>query len=278
MSRLNASIKLVVLLGDAILLLLAAATAAAASMIISGKIITLDFEQAKKISIWVLSASSVFILCTFCGCCGAFNQVIRKGVCSGRRILCFHQLLLLAVFASCVFLSNKLQLREMSIELVIEDIEKYQEYDSFEYHLDAYFNGAYFEAICATSQDQDRSTEWVLDWIDKKCPKSMQQEKCAVSDDEREETCGTLSCPAPIWRLDRCCPSEELCLVEGNKKACPYNRCRGPVLNQVRSLVKPALVSLRIVGIISSVMVVLTCLLICYNPRDDIEMELLKVC
>ena len=274
MSRLNASIKLVVLAGDTMLLVLAMAAAVASGMVTSGRILTLDFSDAKRVSLWVLLIALVVALCTLVyGCGGAFNQVVRRGVFHGRRSLCIHQGLLIVVFISCVYLAQLLRLRERSIELVIEDPERFWRYDNFELQLDSFVNVAYFEAIC-TDEVQDRFTAWLLGWIDDKCPKSMTLGKCALKGDKLME-CDT-SCSQPIWRSNMCCPSEKMCLNKGRVDACPYNRCRIPILDHLRMLIGPLLKSLRALCIISAIMIVFTCLLICYNPRDAIEIELLK--
>lgn len=48
------------------------------------------------------------------------------------------------------------------------------------------------------------------------------------------------------------------------------------VLKTARGYIHFAQVGLRFVSFLTLTMVIFTCLLICYNPRDDLEIELLK--
>ena len=264
MARLNASIKILVLLGDTIFLLLGISVAAISCMIYSGKILALNFEAAKRVASLLAILSLAFVIFTLCGCCGVFNQTIRKGICSGRRILCIHQFLLLLMLITSVLQVEELQKIDLSIDMVINESEtRFMSYDSFERRIDQYFNQVYYKTICTlTTNDQN---ELLIDWIDANCPVvgTMDKKICESSEEQIMKTCET-SCR----RVDSSLHSS--CLK------CPYNQCRIEVLDEVQKLIHSLLISLRLISIISAIMVTLTCLLICYNPRDDIEIELLK--
>lgn len=276
MSRLNSSIKLVVIIGDLIFLLVAVITVVAAGLVSSGKIVALDFPEARRTSMFVLLLASAVIGCTIYGCCGAFNQNVREGFCFGRRVLCCHQFLLLTVFIMSIMQQDQLSNREKSIDLVIENVEAYPHYDLFERNLDKYFNKAYFEGNCAIQDDTyDKSSAWLMQWVDRNCPPTMSRSVCELPE-EKKAICDT-SCPDSVWNATSCCPSEDLCFALGLKESCPYNQCRVAVLTEARvRVIEPALQGLAFVAILAAIMIIFTCLLICYNPRDDIEIELLK--
>ncbi|KAL7536870.1 hypothetical protein ACHAXR_007452, partial [Thalassiosira sp. AJA248-18] len=130
-----------------------------------------------------------------------------------------------------------------------------------------YFNDAYWESICSN----DPSTTWLLNFVEKQCPESMGKEHCSLPE-EKKENCDT-SCPASEYF--KCCPSEDLC-NDGNKASCPYHRCRVEILEELHVWAAPTKVAAQFVCVLSVIMLVLSCLLICFNPRDEIEMELLK--
>jgi hypothetical protein len=146
---------------------------------------------------------------------------LRKGCCPGRRMLRLHQLLLLAVFIFGFTQYEWLNKREMSIRVVIADPTT--SYDSFEERIATILNPAYYESICS----DDQSTAWILNFVDEHCPASMRQKNCALSGKKRS-SCDT-SCNESALK---CCPSQVLC-NEGNEAACPYFRCRVPVLEEL---------------------------------------------
>jgi hypothetical protein len=244
-------------------------------MIYSGKLIALNFDSAKRMASFSLFLSVAFIIFTIAGCCGAFNQTVREGLCSGRRTLCCHQCLLITILIMSTLQVEELKRRQHSLEFVIDNEHLvFKSYDSFETRLDKYFNRAYFETICATNDEN----KFLLGFIDENCPDSMSTKECALTP-EQKTTCDT-SClvePSPtLWKAEKCCPSKELCVNLGLDRACPYFSCRIAILEEVQSLIHPSLLFLRLVSAFSAMMVTFTCLLICYNPRDDIEIELLK--
>lgn len=283
MSRLNASIKLVVLIGDTVFLLLAIITAIFAALVSSGRIETLDFPEARQSATTIILMTLAILGCTIYGCCGAANQIVRKGYCCvGRRILCCHQFLLLGVLILSMIQQKELSNRARSINMVVGNVTNYPTYDSFERRLDQYFNKAYFEGNCALVESDDnnpssydKSSEWFMKWIDANCPTTMQQSVCRELSDENKDLCDT-TCSESIWSAERCCPSENLCLIEKVNESCPYNQCRKKVLQEVQKYIDPALIGLRFISFLTILMIIFTCLLICYNPRDDIEIELLK--
>ena len=79
MSRLNAVIKLVVTAGNLFLILFSGLFVIGSSLVLSGTVTALNFRSAKELSVLVLIIACAVFSCTVWGCCGAINQVIRKG-------------------------------------------------------------------------------------------------------------------------------------------------------------------------------------------------------
>lgn len=79
MSRLNSMIKLVVIVGNLFLILLSGTFAIISSLIVWGNITALNFEAVEELSAIVLMIAFTILVCTFWGCCGAVNQIVRKG-------------------------------------------------------------------------------------------------------------------------------------------------------------------------------------------------------
>ena len=240
------------------------------------QIAALSFPMAVQMARWTLALSGAVLVCTCFGACGAIRQTLRKGCFSGRRMLCWHQLLLILVLIFSVSQYEWLNKRERSMSLVMSEDHSYQNYDAFERRVSKYFNGAYFESLCS----DDPSTTWLLDFVDRRCPDDMSQEYCSLSE-KAKKICDT-SCPAirnanDITSIDlmKCCPSEELC-SDGSKLSCPYHRCRVEILEELYAWVGPTKFASQFVIGLSALMLVLSCLLICFNPRDEIEIELLK--
>jgi hypothetical protein len=268
MSRLNATIKLVVLIGDAIFLILAIGLIVVSGLANSGKITELNFDLAKRVASIVLLASIVLMSMTIYGCCGSLNQTVRNGFCSGRRSLCFHQLILIVILVVSIMQTNSLERRETSVRMVIENQEQFTSYDSFEIKLDAFLNREYFDRMCpGTKQSQAIGNHFAIKWVDEYCPDTMRSQECL------NVACtysSSYTDPSPL------CPTQQQCINQGLTESCPYYKCRIPILKKVKDILSPTLLILRSISILSGIMVICTCLLICYNPRDDIEIELLK--
>jgi len=79
MSRLNSTIKLAVLAGNLFFLAVSGIFATFAGLILWGEIIELNLNFTEELSLVVLIISCFAGICSFCGCCGVFYQVSRKG-------------------------------------------------------------------------------------------------------------------------------------------------------------------------------------------------------
>jgi len=81
MSRLNASIKLAVLLGNLLFLFCSICFVVGSILILSGKVPALAYDEAKRLTFFILGASVIMMSCTIYGCCGTVNQISRRGEC-----------------------------------------------------------------------------------------------------------------------------------------------------------------------------------------------------
>lgn len=299
MSRLNGTIKLIFLVGDSLLILLSVVVILLSSFALSDRYITflgyLAIDNFKRYSLYAVVASSIlFIASTLCGCCGSIRQVRREGVFSGRRILGLFQLCLVALFAVTASSMVAVNRRESLLLSALADptaFRQNQQYHPFEKHLSILFNDAYFDAVCAggisSFSSSSQSGPWlrVRDWIKNNCPPSPtigRHEFCAT--DRRDLLQCNVSCEDRIAANGdasdsdsdlQCCSAETLCKI-GVLDACPYQNCRPQVLEEATAWLGRLGLALRVVAILSSIMGALTCLLICYSPRDDIEAELYK--
>ena len=281
MARLNNTIKLLFCCGELFFLLVSLICLAASCLVYVGKIDALQFNAARSTAELILLLSTAMLICTCFGCCGMFRQTIRKAkVCcfTGRRILCLHQVLLLTVLLFTVSQYEWLNKREYSMRSVVSGNELLQEYDSFERRVSKFFNQAYFESLC--SEDASGKEKWLLNFVDEKCPDSMKNmNSCALTPSQRK-TCDT-TCSAlrglTFTSIDlmQCCPSEDLC-NSGNLQSCPYQRCRLEISLELLRWASYTKIFTQCVCALAGLMIVLSLLLICFNPRDEIEVELLK--
>lgn len=276
MSRLNASIKLLYLLGEAFFILLSIIVTLISSLVLSGRWEAFHYDSARNRALLVLVGASITLLCSICcGCCGSIHQIKRKGFCAGRRILGLHQIILVSLFVLCARHTIGVGRRDASLAVVLADPMSYPQYDLFEKQLSQYFNDAYFDGICSVDIGNDSSEAWLMRWIDQNCPLILGDEGDICAPNRSDLLPCDTECEDSAATGQECCPSEVLCRT-GVQDACPYQQCRVNVLSEVSTWLQRLLAALRVVAVLSMMMVVLTCLLICYNPRDQIETELYK--
>ena len=275
MSRLNAIIKLLFCCGELVFVFASLVCLVASGLVAMGRVGALSFPAAKETATLVLLLAGMVFVCTCFGCVGAIRQTLRRGCWSGRRMLCLHQLVILMVLAFAMTNASWLDKREQSLKLVLSNHTAYQ-YDAFERRISTYFNNAYFDSLCS----DDPSSTAFFSFIDRKCPERMTQKyctlpakkkiqcdtSCAIKQDTLDSTTFDTICP---------CPGEELC-NDGFLASCPYEKCRVGILEELHRWAAPTIVVARLVTFLLVLMLVLSCLLICYNPRDEIEVELLK--
>ncbi|GFH48350.1 hypothetical protein CTEN210_04826 [Chaetoceros tenuissimus] len=189
---------------------------------------------------------------------GTIRQTIRKGCWSGRRALGLHQLLLVFVFIFTFINQSELHRRASDINLMLESEEPLPElYTSFEVKLDEYFNPLYYNTICNTEYEKDAL---IPKLIANMCPEAAPAAPTASLEDDSKTICD----------LQNKCQSQRL------TKTCPFHLCRRGILLQIEIVISRIARTVYFLGILSGIMIIFTCLLICYNPSDSIEVELMK--
>lgn len=189
-------------------------------------------------------------------------------LCSHFFVQCLHLLLLVSILFFGIVQMRFLETQELRMAAVIEDKDSFPEYNAFERHVNKYVNNLYFEILSSDSLEGSSAAaaDWLVKFVEDKCPKRMSHEHCSALE-TRANNCD--------FSLKSCCPDENVC-SSGVKEACPYENCREEILGQLYELLVPMRIGAFCVCVLSVLMLALSCLLICYNKRDEIEMELLK--
>jgi hypothetical protein len=264
-SRLNATIKLLFLLGEMLFLVVSLLCFVGAGLVASEQVPLLLFPVAKTTAAIVLAISGAALACSCHGCCAALRQTKRRGClfARGRIMLCAHQLLLITIMFFGIVNMRYLQNQALRMNAIVADVASFPEYNNFERHVSTYVNQLYF----AESFQESAAADWLMNLVEAKCPKILSH--CAQSEKEvKDEYCD--------FSTKLCCPNERLCLDSGLKSACAYDMCRPQLLRQLYSLARPATIFVQVVLMVTLLMLILSCLLICFNKRDEIEVEMLK--
>ena len=227
------------------------------SLILNGGVFKdFDPDMYRTVCTWALAVGCCIFLLTLLGCAGAVRQIERKGLATGRTLLSLYQLTLIGLLVVCVYLTMYWQKALDSLEYSAEQ-DGVGDFDAFEKDISQQFNVNYFSAQCG---DKEPSKTWFLKLVDKVCPEAMSSGSCA-------SYCGQNY-------LD--CPSESSCDADALSAQCPYALCRLPAIDWLLTKVRPLNNFIQVTTYITACMIFLTCLLICYNPRDDVTEELIK--
>jgi len=175
-----------------------------------------------------------------------------------------HLLLLISILFFGIVQMRFLETQEKRMAAIIEDNDSFPKYNAFERHISSYVNRLYFESLSSPDSLEGSASAWLVEFVENKCPKRMSHQNCVL---ETRANCDTST--------KSCCPNESLC-DSGVKDACPYDNCRHEILGQLYELLVPMRVGAFCVCVLAALMLVLSCLLICFNKRDEIEIELLK--
>ena len=279
MSYMNSLIKVGVLVFNIFLFLCGLIVALISGLVYSGQWPEFERETYAEWCYWGMGIGFVVIFVTVLGCIGSANQVQREGCCPGRCVLGYYQILLVGSIVAFMFVGLFLKSTIDSIQFTL-DKNGDTEYDKFEIDISSRFNSNYFAALCSEFPENT----WFLDWSDTICPATMNyEEKCFIPRSKRDpladrDVCEAFTaCESEPFNPTFCCPDEQACSAETwGKAACPYEQCRTEALNWLVEKMEPVYDFFLAVGYISMAMMLLTCLLICYNPKDTVEKELIK--
>jgi hypothetical protein len=221
----------------------------------------IGFHLVNSWVLWTLLTGLLLLVFSCTGCLGLKRQVVRMGRCGGRRLLSVYQVLTLGLMA--IFFCTLLALRALdsNVPMLLDDPTV--PYARQEQTLLApYFDRFYFKSESAFTKDQS-GYGWFVKWTTNHCPLSMDIASCTACPDG-----GT-----PY--SDTCCPRSDLCSA-GNLAACPYMRCRTGVARFLARRLPSIQQFLYIVLVGQLFLLLNTCLLICFNPRDSLEDLLTK--
>merc|ERR1711998_127108 len=212
----------------------------------------LDPETFQSVGIILIASSSVMIVMVFVGCFGALYQTVRLGHCQGRKLLGTYQLCLMFIlifqFYSTIFCLNSWQALE-DVKDHLKHGNSSVEYVYIEERISPHFNDYYFDTL--DKQDSSKN-DWFWSFVDDNCPDSM----------------STDNCNADSYAAS--CPDETGCdhAPDNDRGDCPFDVCRIAANNKVIKYLKPVGQYGIFVFLVEVGLLVLTCTLSCFNPRD----------
>lgn len=215
----------------------------------------LDPQLYLTLAVLLLVTGILMFFLAMMGCVGAIFQTDRTGLFQGRRTLSIYQLLLFGVtigqFYTSVYTYNAYVTLE-EVEVLLKDGNNVV-YDDFEVEYAEKFNAFYIDTL-----DTQTKHSWFWDWIDDNCLSSMGTAQCSYLDYSNE------------------CPDLDACALDTTSSECPYDLCRLASVDSLVSRLGPFASYSVFVSLFSVALMVLTCLLICYNPRDSQHEILVK--
>lgn len=263
MSRLNSSLKLSMFVVNLVFMLAGLGLIGAAAFVLSSDWGALD---PQFYSDWCAGMIVVGVVVLFLACfgwCGTVYQTNREGFCTGRRMLGTYEIAVLAILILQMYFLVRIYdiihtLSETKDELSTPGPT---EYTKFERGLARNFDEFYFSAMETCN---DNKYNWLWDWVDDHCPTTMQSDNCEG---------GCLTTP-----VEASCPDESMCSYAGEAHwtYCPYDTCRPEILGFVIRNLTPFADFMLFMTIFEVALLLINCLLICYNPRDNVEEMLIK--
>ncbi|CAM9473014.1 unnamed protein product, partial [Ectocarpus fasciculatus] len=270
MGKLNSLIKFVVFNANGLLFLGGMGIVIVASLLLAADFIKLAQTYMQTLGIVTLMVGILVAAMSIIGCVGTHRQIQRDRLWSGRRVLSLYQLMLVAVVVVQGIVQLRLYRIEVSLEEAAADLPS--QHGEFEGRFREGFNEAYFDQLCSASAGGD---SWVWSLIEDHCPEAISRDACSCSD-VLDGSGLPAGCATPAtYSAEGCCPDEEFCEA-GKEEACPYAACRTGILEALLSYITPARKYSTFVFVLEGMVLILTCLLICYNPRDSTEDILIK--
>eukprot|EP00903_Cladosiphon_okamuranus_P010475 g9911.t1 len=270
MGKLNSFIKFVVFNVNALLFL-----GGIGMIVVASLILTADFIKLAKTYMQTRGMVLVFIGIfvagmSVIGCVGTHRQIQRDRLWSGRRILSLYQCILIAVVVGQGLLQMKLYSIEVSLKEAAANLSN--EHGEFEGRFRDGFNEAYYEQLCSAAAGGE---SWVWSLAEDLCPGAISRDACSCSDILDGSGLPLQCSVAETYSGRDCCPDEDFC-DDGLEQACPYAACRPGILDGLLNYITPARKYATFVFVLEGLVLALTCLLICYSPRDSTEDILIK--
>lgn len=200
---------------------------------------------------------------TYLGCLGVVNQRRKSHYTDwqGMRLLVIYQLfLILALVAEVYWLAYSLDsVNSLRTAALLYSPAKPIPYQGLEATFAEKFN-AFFFAAQLSPFCPDLKYVWFWTFVDKYCNNiNMMQINCLKCND---------------YSVTACDADAQSCIQGGATyltAACPYNACRKGLLNFIYETLAPFSYFVVAYTIFHVVLLILNCLLMCYNPRDTDE-------
>lgn len=199
----------------------------------------------------------------YIGCLGVVNQRRKSPYTEwqGMRLLVIYQVCLTLALAAEIYwlaysLDNVNSLRIAAISFSTTNVPKYGSLETvFASKFNAFFFAAQLSPFCP-----DLKYVWFWTFVNSYCGSynvNMQQENCLKCND---------------YSVASCDADAETCYNKGAGYlvgACPYNACRKGILDFVYTMLGPFSYFVIAFVLFHCILLILNCMLMCYNPRDD---------
>lgn len=200
---------------------------------------------------------------TYIGCLGVVNQRRKSPYTEwqGMRLLVIYQVFLtLALVAEIYWLAYSLDsVNGLRSSALLYDAKKPLPYQGLETTIATKFN-AFFFAAQLSPFCPDLKYTWFWTFVDGYCNNpNMMQINCLKCND---------------YSVTACDADAQTCYKGGATyqiAACPYNACRKGILTFIYNTLAPFSYFVVAYTIFHLLLLVLNCLLMCYNPRDTDE-------
>ena len=216
---------------------------------------SLEGGSLERIMNLLITLGAAILFFVIIGCLGMSHQTVREGTWRGRRLLCIFELGVIAMlylqFIVVIYTMNA----AAGLEIVLQELKDGETdvpYLEVEEAISKAFDDYYFSTYDGSQNDRF----WTL--VDAKCPSSMRSTSCNE------------------YSYASSCPDQTSCDAGGDDDytACPYEMCRKQAGGTVYTIIEPLAEYGLFLLCFEIVVIVLTCLLICFNPHDD-EKDLL---
>lgn len=215
----------------------------------------------------IILFSTLIVMISLLGCMGVSHQSEKLSCWTGRRILGLYQLALLVTIIGVIWGLTQLVIISRGLNATYDDLTRHVEDDTYELAyskmedaVSSRFNDFFFSAA-ATCTDSKFVFFW--SWVNDYCPVSISQENCMA--------CGEYS-------VTNCPADENLCFQKDDKGQafCPYDQCREGVLEYLTAYLNPMNIGFLALALFQLMIMMLTCMLICFTPQDSVEQMLVK--
>lgn len=201
------------------------------------------------------------LLVSIVGFTGVLFNEEYNGPWSRRRILAIYEFVVVGALAAVIYLLTTAVIAVFSLRSTLNKLstdDYIPPFTTIETSFSNRFNSFYFAAAQACG---DKKFDWFWGFINDHCGPEMSQLNC-------EECAGN--------PLTRCQPSYNGCIVNGDELTCPYDICRSGVIDYLIHKIKPFSIGVCVVLGVLALIAIMTCMLICYTPRDDLSTQLYK--